>query len=182
MKMMNSSEETYYFIKKHPLNEIRLQKLIININSLRWHRGLIPLTMMTTTFRGHRTNVRRKLRPGPASHDRRVLWSRLAIFDIPDLKPRFVTVNFHILEKGLQLVRSAILKPGPAIDDWCNLIPRPSADDSTTWAHDLLLIMNITLDQGILFMLRDTLFQDLIAILVATWKQDLLLMIDETSF
>lgn len=35
MKMMNSSEETYYFIKKHPLNEIRLQKLIININSLR---------------------------------------------------------------------------------------------------------------------------------------------------
>lgn len=42
--------------------------------------------------------------------------------------------------------------------------------------------MNITLDQGILFMLRDTLFQDLIAILVATWKQDLLLMIDETSF
>lgn len=48
MKMMNSSEETYYFIKKHPLNEIRLQKLIININSLRWHRGLIPLTMMTT--------------------------------------------------------------------------------------------------------------------------------------
>lgn len=180
MKMMNSSEETwYYFIKKHPLNEIRLQKLIININSLRCHRGLIPLTMMTTTFRGHRTNVRRKLRPGPASHDRRVLWSRLAIFDIPDLKPRFVTVNFHILEKGLQLVRSAILKPGPAIDDWCNLIPRPSADDSTTWAHDLLLIMNITLDQG---MLRDTLFQDLIAILVATWKQDLLLMIDETSF
>lgn len=55
MKMMNSLEETYYFIKKHPLNEIRLQKLIININSLRWHRGLIPLTMMTTTFRGHRT-------------------------------------------------------------------------------------------------------------------------------
>lgn len=55
MKMMNSSEETYYFIKKHPLNEIRLQKLIININSLRWHRGLIPLTMMTATFRGHRT-------------------------------------------------------------------------------------------------------------------------------
>lgn len=55
MKMMNSSEETYYFIKKHPLNEIRLQKLIININSLRWHRGLIPLTMMTTAFRGHRT-------------------------------------------------------------------------------------------------------------------------------
>lgn len=55
MKMMNSSEETYYFIKKHPLNEIRLQKLIININSLRCHRGLIPLTMMTTAFRGHRT-------------------------------------------------------------------------------------------------------------------------------
>lgn len=55
MKMMNSSEETYYFIKKHPLNEIRLQKLITNINSLRCHRGLIPLTMMTTTFRGHRT-------------------------------------------------------------------------------------------------------------------------------
>lgn len=57
MKMMNLSEETYNIIlsKKHPLNEIRLQKLIININSLRWHRGLIPLTMMTTTFRGHRT-------------------------------------------------------------------------------------------------------------------------------
>lgn len=55
MKTIYPSEETYHFIKKHPLNEIKLQKLIININSLRWHRGPITLTMMTPTFRGHRT-------------------------------------------------------------------------------------------------------------------------------
>lgn len=50
MKMMNFLEEIYYFIKKYFLNEIRLQKLIININSLRWYRGLILLIMMIIIF------------------------------------------------------------------------------------------------------------------------------------